>query len=104
NTRRVVVRSELPNPDRVLKAEMFATFKIATGDGESAPAVPSESVIREGESASVWVEEQPMLFRRRAIKTGLEEEGRVQIREGLKVGDLVVARGALFVDNEWRTQ
>ena len=34
NTRRVVVRSEIPNPDGVLKSEMFASFKIATGEGE----------------------------------------------------------------------
>ena len=33
-TRRVVVRSEIPNPDGALKSEMFATFKIVTGDGE----------------------------------------------------------------------
>ena len=62
-TRRVVVRSEIPNPDGALKSEMFASFKIATGDGEPAPAVPVEAVIREGEHAAVWVEEEPMLFR-----------------------------------------
>src|SRR5262249_37215087 len=62
--RRGVVRSEIPNPGRGLRGEMSPPFKTAPGEGESAPAVPSESVIREGESASVWVEERPMLFRR----------------------------------------
>jgi cobalt-zinc-cadmium efflux system membrane fusion protein len=103
-TRRIVVRSEIPNPDGVLRAEMFATFRIATGDGEPDPAVPSEALIREGDLATVWVEEQPMVFRRRIVKIGLEQEGRIQIREGLKVGEIVVGRGAIFVDNEWRTQ
>ena len=32
----------------------------------------------------------------------MEQDGRMQIREGLKAGELVVARGAIFVDNEWR--
>ncbi len=41
-TRRVVVRSELPNPDHELKAEMFASFKITTSEGAPAPAVPVE--------------------------------------------------------------
>jgi membrane fusion protein, heavy metal efflux system len=103
-TRRIVVRSEIPNPDGVLRAEMFATFRIAIGDGEPAPAIPVEALIREGEVATVWVEEQPMVFRRRVVKIGMEQEGRVQIREGLKVGEVVVGRGAIFVDNEWRTQ
>jgi multidrug efflux pump subunit AcrA (membrane-fusion protein) len=34
------------------------------------------------------------------VKLGLEQEGRVQIRDGLKGGDLVVVRGAIFVHNE----
>ncbi len=59
-------------------------------------------MIREGELASVWVEREPMLFQRRMVKLGMEQEGRVQIREGLKPGELVVGRGAIFVDNEWR--
>ena len=103
-TRRVVVRSEIPNPDGALKAEMFATFKIATGDGNAAPAVPAEALIRECDVATVWVEEEPRVFRRRAVKIGLEQDGQVQIREGVNVGERVVARGAIFVDNEWRTQ
>ena len=55
-TRRVIVRSEIANPDGALKSEMFASFKIATGESEPAPAVPAEAVIREGDLATVWVE------------------------------------------------
>jgi membrane fusion protein, heavy metal efflux system len=101
-TRRIVVRSEVPNPDGALKGEMFASFKIATGADEPSPAVPVEAVIREGDLAVVWVEEQPTLFARRKVKLGMEQEGRVQIREGLAPGERIVARGAIFVDNEWR--
>ena len=101
-TRRIVVRSEVPNPDRALKSEMFASFKIVTGDDEHSPAVPVDAVIREGDIAVVWVEDEPMLFRRRRVSLGSEQEGRVQIRSGLKAGDLIVARGAIYVDNESR--
>jgi cobalt-zinc-cadmium efflux system membrane fusion protein len=101
-TRRVVVRSEIPNPDGALKAEMFASFMIETGDGESAPAVPVEAVIREADVAAVWVERAPMVFEHRPVKIGREQDGRIQIREGLKAGERVVARGAIFVDNEWK--
>jgi membrane fusion protein, heavy metal efflux system len=101
-TRRIVVRAEIPNPGGILKSEMFASFKIAIGEDERSPAVPVVAVIREGDLAAVWVEEEPMLFRRRSVKIGLEQDGRIQIREGLKPGELVLARGAIFVDNEWR--
>ena len=101
-TRRIVVRSEIPNPDGALKSEMFASFTISTGEDELSPAVPSSALIREGEKVGVWVEVEPMLFKRRAVEIGIEQAGMVQIRSGLKPGELVVARGAIFVDNEWR--
>jgi cobalt-zinc-cadmium efflux system membrane fusion protein len=101
-TRRTVVRSEVANPDGALKAEMFANFKIATGADELSPSVPVEAVIREGDIAVVWVEEEPMLFRRRPVTIGMEQDGRVQIRDGLAAGASIVARGAIFVDNEWQ--
>lgn len=99
-TRRIIVRSEIANPDRVLRAEMFATFKIAVGEAESGLALPSRSIIREGDKMSVWVESGPQTFRRREIKAGLESDGEVIIREGLKPGEKGISRGAIFVDNE----
>ena len=69
---------------------------------EQAPAVPVETVIWDGAQAIVWVESGPMQFERRKVKVALEQDGRWQVREGLKPGELVVARGAIFIDNEWR--
>ena len=101
-TRRVLVRSEVGNPDGVLKSEMFASFKIGTAEPSATPAVPTEAVIREGDVATVWVETEPTLFKRRVVEIGIQQNGLTQIRSGLALGELVVARGAIFVDNEWR--
>ena len=101
-TRRVIVRSEIENADGLLKAEMFAMFKISVDDVSTTPAVPTDAVIREGNIATVWVETEPMLFKRRVVEIGIQQDGLTQIRKGLASGELVVARGAIFVDNEWR--
>jgi cobalt-zinc-cadmium efflux system membrane fusion protein len=101
-TRRVMVRSEVGNPDGVLKSEMFASFKIGITEPSATPAVPTEAVIREGDVATVWVETEPKLFKRRVVEIGMQQNGLTQIRSGLAPGELVVARGAIFVDNEWR--
>jgi membrane fusion protein, heavy metal efflux system len=101
-TRRVVVRSELPNPDHELKAEMFASFKITTSEGAPAPAVPVESIIWDGDVATVWVETAPKVFRRRVVQVSTEQNGLVEITKGVHEGEKVVSRGAIFVDNEWR--
>jgi cobalt-zinc-cadmium efflux system membrane fusion protein len=102
STRRVVVRSEIPNPDGALKSEMFASFKISVGEPESNPAAPVDAVIWDGDASFVWVQREPMTFERRSVKLGLEQDSVVQVREGLKVGEQVVSRGSLFVDNQWR--
>jgi cobalt-zinc-cadmium efflux system membrane fusion protein len=57
-------------------------------------------VIWEGEQAVVWIEREPMVLQRRKVKVGMQQDGRTQIRDGLKSGDLVVSRGAIFVQNE----
>lgn len=102
STRRVVVRSEIANPDGLLKSEMFASVNIQTDDKQSTPAVPTESVIREGDVATVWVKTEPTMFKRRVVEIGNQQNGFTQIRRGLEVGELVVGLGAIFVDNEWR--
>lgn len=102
-TRRVVVRSEIANPDGLLKSEMFATFQIRAGV-QSSPAVPIDAVVRDGDAATVWIEQDndPLKFNRRKVTIGVEQKGYVQIRDGLSPGERVVARGAIFVDNEAR--
>lgn len=101
-TRRIMVRSEIGNPDGVLKSEMFATFKIEIAEPSVTPAVPIDAVIRESDLATVWVQTEPMLFKRRVVDIGIQQNGLTQIRRGLAVGELVISRGAIFVDNEWR--
>lgn len=101
-TRRVIVRAEIENPDGLLKSDMFAMFRISIDEAAAAPAVPTDAVIREGDVATVWVETEPMLFKRRVVDIGMQQDGLTQIRKGLEFGELVVARGAIFVDNEWR--
>ena len=101
-TRRIVVRSEIENPDGLLKSEMFAMFKISIDESSKTPAVPTDAVIREGDMATVWVETETLLFKRRVVEIGIQQDGLTQIRSGLDSGEKVVARGAIFVDNEWR--
>jgi cobalt-zinc-cadmium efflux system membrane fusion protein len=42
------------------------------------------------------------VFKRRLVKLGLEREDAIQINSGLRAGERILSRGAIFVDNEWR--
>ena len=98
-TRRLPVRAEIENPNRELLPEMFATFRIISGQPRLMPAVPANAVIYEGAQARVWVArpDQKSVVTR-SIEVGDTVNGLVEVRKGLQVGETVVASGTLFID------
>ena len=104
NTRRVWVRSEVADPQHELRAGMFATFVIRTGDPVRSPAIPLDGVVREGDGTmSVWVTADRRRFTKRTVRIGLQRDGYRQILEGLQPGELVATEGALFLSNTLAT-
>lgn len=97
-TRRLAVRSEVDNPDRLLRPEMFATYTIVTGKPEPSPSVPLAAIVYEGANAHVWVARPDGGIEARAVTLGLINGDNAQVVEGVSAGDEVVTRGALFID------
>jgi membrane fusion protein, heavy metal efflux system len=103
-TRRVLIRSEVKDPQHELRAGMFANFVIRTGEPVRSPAVPLDGVVREGDGTmTVWVTADRRRFTRRTVRIGLQHEGYRQILEGVQVGELVATEGALFLSNALTT-
>jgi cobalt-zinc-cadmium efflux system membrane fusion protein len=101
NTHRLAVRAEVPNPNGALKPEMFATFRIITGEGTRSPSVPESAVVYDGTDAHVWVvqgDARRPVIALRPIKVDRTNGGDVQVVEGLKAGEQIVTRGSLFID------
>jgi cobalt-zinc-cadmium efflux system membrane fusion protein len=96
-THRLPVRAEIDNRDGALKPEMFAIFRIVTSDASQSPAVPEAAVVYEGNSGHVWVLAGDLLSYR-AVRTGRTNDALVEILDGLKVGERIVTKGALFID------
>lgn len=97
-TRRLAVRSEVDNPERVLRPEMFATFTIVTGKAQPSPSVPLAAIVYEGASAHVWVARPDGAIEAREVTLGLVNGDNAQVVQGLAAGEEVVTRGALFID------
>jgi cobalt-zinc-cadmium efflux system membrane fusion protein len=98
DTHRLPVRATIANPDGALKPEMFARFRIDSGLAGHSPAVPQDAVIREGDTARVWVAADDGTLRIRPVTLGASSDGLIQVVAGLKAGEKVVTKGALFVD------
>ena len=101
NTHRQLVRSQIDDPEHLLRSGMFASFVIRVGDPVHSLAVPAEGVAREGDGTmSVWVTRDSRHFSKRTVKTGLQQDGWTQILTGLSPGESVVMDGAVFLSNK----
>jgi len=97
---RGLVRAEIEDPRHELLPGMFASFVIVTGTPTAAAAVPLDGVIREGDGTmTVWVTTDRRHFTRRAVKLGLQHSGYDQVLDGVRPGEQVVTKGAIFLDN-----
>lgn len=97
---RGMVRAAIEDPNHELLPGMFATFVIATGAPINSLAVPLDGVVREGDGTlTVWVTTDRHRFTKRVIRIGLQRDGLDQVVDGVHPGELVVTRGAVFLDN-----
>jgi membrane fusion protein, heavy metal efflux system len=87
NTHRMLMRSEIKDPQHKLRAGMFATFVIKTGDPVRSLAVPLSGLVREGDGTmTVWVTTDRKRFTQRAVKIGDRKDDMRQILDGLQPG------------------
>lgn len=95
-TRSAEVEIIIPNPGFLLKAGMFARVQILVRSTDSL-AVPRESLVTRGERSGVFLVEDGTV-RFADIRTGLAQNGRLQVLAGLNAGDTVVRAGAQFLN------
>jgi membrane fusion protein, heavy metal efflux system len=101
NTRRQLVRSEIEDPEHLLRSGMYASFVIRVGDPVRSLAVPEAGVVREGDGTmTVWTTRDNRHFVQLAVTTGIRQDGWVQILDGLQPGETVVTDGAVFLSNK----
>jgi Cu(I)/Ag(I) efflux system membrane fusion protein len=99
-TRTARIRIELPNPDEVLRPDMYADVEIATGTEAPVVTVSSSAVIDSGERQIVLLDKGDGRFEPRAVKLGRRGDGRVEIKEGLAESDKVVVSANFLIDAE----
>jgi RND family efflux transporter MFP subunit len=92
-TRTMGTEIELANPDGVLRPGMYASVRIGLERREDALLLPAEAVLREkGEPFAFTVEDGRA--RKVALQLGLDDGIRIEVKQGLSFGDVVVVGGA----------
>jgi cobalt-zinc-cadmium efflux system membrane fusion protein len=100
NTHRVTIRSEIADGNDELRSGMLANFVIQIRNPVEAVAIPANGVVREADGTmTAWVTSDRHRFEQRIIRIGLQNDGWVQVLDGVRRGELVVADGAVFLSN-----
>ncbi|OYY07212.1 MAG: efflux transporter periplasmic adaptor subunit [Rhizobiales bacterium 35-68-8] len=99
-TRSTKVRIEIPNPDGLLRPDMYAEVEIAAGTGRLVVAVPDSAVIDSGTRQVVLLDKGEGRFEPREVATGVQGDGYTEIRTGIVSGDRVVVSATFLIDAE----
>ncbi len=103
HTRTIQVRVELPEYKGDLSINMFANVDMPV-EMDTALVISREAVMDTGLDKIAFVSTQNGHFEPRRIQTGFESDGMVEIKSGLKEGDLIVVSGNFLLDSESRLQ
>ena len=101
-TRTGTARVTLANPGGRLRPGMYATATLFGAASARGPVVPSEAVVRDGETTAVILALGEGRFRPQPVTIGEEGDGVVRILSGVAVGDRVVTSAQFLIDSEAR--
>mgnify|MGYP000698108726 CR=1 FL=1 len=99
-SRTVTARLVIDNDNGLLKPNMFATANIYATPLQDVLTVPRNALIRTGKEEVVIRALGNGRFSPREVQVGIESEGRVQIKSGLKPGQKVVTSAQFLIDAE----
>jgi Cu(I)/Ag(I) efflux system membrane fusion protein len=99
-TRTTKVRIELPNPDGVLLANMYADVEIEAAVPNPVVSVPSSAIIDTGDRQVVFIDKGDGRFEPKDVKLGMRGDDRTEIRQGIAAGDKVVVSANFLLDAE----
>ena len=103
HTRTLDIRVELDNPDGTLRPGLFGRISLSPegDDAEQVLVIPQSAVQRvDGRTLVFVATEEPGVFRPTFVTLSARARDKVEVREGLAVGDQVVVSGAFTLKSE----
>jgi len=87
------VTSEIEDSVGKLKPGLFGRVNVHYDLRQSVPTVPREAVLTEDEESHVFIINEEGSAQRRPVVLGYEQQGRIEVIQGLSAGDRVVTAG-----------
>jgi len=95
--RTVPVYFEFDNLQNKIKVGMYAEVFLKAGEQYEYISIPESAIISEDGLQTAYVQTEGESFEKRIIKTGITDNGYVQVINGLEIGERVVTSGAYQV-------
>lgn len=92
-TRTAQVKARIPNPDGLLKPGMFASMDLTLTLRSEAVVIPESALMQSGDRTTVYVVDAAQTAQIRPVKPGVRMAGIVEIEQGVKAGEVVIAEG-----------
>ena len=89
SSRSILIEADVPNPELKLQAGLFAEAELVVDPGSQAIVVPASAVSRFAGVQKVWVVAGGVA-KQQTVRTGREDDARVEIVEGLSPGTALV--------------
>jgi RND family efflux transporter MFP subunit len=93
----------IQDPSRTAKPGMFGRVTIQYDRRENALLIPKDAVVEEDDETAVFIVHDTLALRRR-VTTGYSDATRIEIAEGLQVGDQVVVSGQAALRDSTRIE
>jgi membrane fusion protein, multidrug efflux system len=97
-SRDILIKAAIPNPDGLLLPGAFADAVLTLEIREQRPVIPEEAIVATRTGYMVFVVENETA-RARQVRTGLRQQGVVEVISGLEPGDQVVRLGHLRLND-----
>lgn len=98
-TRSLKVRIEVPNPENLLKLEMFVNASIRVDLGTKL-ALPESALLDSGERQLIFIDLGEGRIEPREVKVGAEAGGYYELLSGAREGEKVVTSANFLIDSE----
>lgn len=99
-TRTVLARATLANPDGALRANMFGRARIALGATQETVLVPRLAVQQVEDVHLIFVKLAEGEYEARRVKLGVRQGESVEVTQGIKAGEAVVTEGSFLLKTE----
>jgi membrane fusion protein (multidrug efflux system) len=97
--RSALLRGRIPNAQVKLKPGMFARVKLILAEREDAMMIPEEAIVPQGNKSTVWKVVDGKAVRTE-VRTGMRRDAKVEITDGLSLGDTVVIAGQMRLSRD----